>query len=350
MGRTLGIAVVIGAAAPALAQHEWCGTQLDPAHTPLVLERQAAGFYDPVGHTDEPAYVPLTFHVVRSSAGIGGMTQHQLDLCVEYANMHFTEAEIQFCQAGETLYIDSDFWFTWQPGAHVDILRQINPVPETINIYFAPRIDNFGALCGISSFTFSAVQGIGMANGCTPDFGDPSTFSHELGHWFDLFHTHETAVGVECVERTNCRVSGDLLCDTPADPGLSGRVNPNGCTYEPPMPVSPPCPNDPDYDPQVENIMSYAPQFCTTIFTEGQNERALATLANGRHELDLGLCALQNICYADCDGNETLDVFDFLCFQDLFATNNPEADCDGNEQLDIFDFLCFQDLFAKGCP
>ncbi len=26
------------------------------------------------------------------------------------------------------------------------------------------------------------------------------------------------------------------------------------------------------------------------------------------------------------------------------------ADCDGNDVLDIFDFICFQDAFLKGCP
>jgi hypothetical protein len=55
-------------------------------------------------------------------------------------------------------------------------------------------------------------------------------------------------------------------------------------------------------------------------------------------------------CYADCDGNETLDVFDFLCFQDAFVAMDPYANCDGNTTLDVFDFLCFQDAFVTGCP
>jgi hypothetical protein len=55
-------------------------------------------------------------------------------------------------------------------------------------------------------------------------------------------------------------------------------------------------------------------------------------------------------CYADCDGNQTLDVFDFLCFQDAFVQGDPYADCDGNTVLDVFDFLCFQDAFVVGCP
>jgi hypothetical protein len=63
---------------------------------------------------------------------------------------------------------------------------------------------------------------------------------------------------------------------------------------------------------------------------------------------DIGECPA--LCYADCDGNETLDVFDFLCFQDAFVQGDPYADCDGNTVLDVFDFLCFQDAFVVGCP
>jgi hypothetical protein len=55
-------------------------------------------------------------------------------------------------------------------------------------------------------------------------------------------------------------------------------------------------------------------------------------------------------CYADCDGSSALDFFDFLCFQNAFATGDPYADCDSSGVLDCFDFLCFQNAFATGCP
>ena len=55
-------------------------------------------------------------------------------------------------------------------------------------------------------------------------------------------------------------------------------------------------------------------------------------------------------CYPDCDGSGTLDFFDFLCFQNAFATGDPYADCDASGVLDFFDFLCFQNEFAAGCP
>ncbi|MFG0285880.1 MAG: GC-type dockerin domain-anchored protein [Phycisphaerales bacterium JB039] len=55
-------------------------------------------------------------------------------------------------------------------------------------------------------------------------------------------------------------------------------------------------------------------------------------------------------CYADCDSSGTLDIFDFLCFQNAFGAGESSADCDGDGSLDIFDFLCFQNEFAAGCP
>ncbi|MFI4882426.1 MAG: GC-type dockerin domain-anchored protein, partial [Phycisphaerales bacterium JB064] len=55
-------------------------------------------------------------------------------------------------------------------------------------------------------------------------------------------------------------------------------------------------------------------------------------------------------CYADCDGDGSLTIFDFLCFQNAFDTGSPEADCDEDGSLTIFDFLCFQNAFDTGCP
>ncbi|UYV13620.1 MAG: hypothetical protein NCW75_04885 [Phycisphaera sp.] len=55
-------------------------------------------------------------------------------------------------------------------------------------------------------------------------------------------------------------------------------------------------------------------------------------------------------CYADLDGDGALTLFDFLAFQNLFATGDPVADCDSDGALTLFDFLCFQNEFAVGCP
>jgi hypothetical protein len=58
---------------------------------------------------------------------------------------------------------------------------------------------------------------------------------------------------------------------------------------------------------------------------------------------------VESDCAADCDGNGTLNIDDFVCFQTLFALGEPGADCDGSGALNIDDFICFQTLFALGC-
>jgi len=62
-----------------------------------------------------------------------------------------------------------------------------------------------------------------------------------------------------------------------------------------------------------------------------------------------GFVLYTECCYADCTRDNTLDIFDFLCFQDLFTQADPQADCTRDGTLDILDFLCYQDAFVAGC-
>ena len=54
-------------------------------------------------------------------------------------------------------------------------------------------------------------------------------------------------------------------------------------------------------------------------------------------------------CRVDLDGDGSLTIFDFLEFQNLFASGDMRADFDGDGSLTIFDFLQFQNEFAEGC-
>jgi hypothetical protein len=61
-------------------------------------------------------------------------------------------------------------------------------------------------------------------------------------------------------------------------------------------------------------------------------------------------------CYANCDGSSTapiLNVNDFTCFLNKFATGDPTANCDGSSNppiLNVNDFTCFLNAYAGGCP
>jgi hypothetical protein len=54
-------------------------------------------------------------------------------------------------------------------------------------------------------------------------------------------------------------------------------------------------------------------------------------------------------CYADCNGDGVVNIFDFLCFQGKVSTGDPSADCNGDGPINIFDFLCFQGAVTQGC-
>jgi len=55
-------------------------------------------------------------------------------------------------------------------------------------------------------------------------------------------------------------------------------------------------------------------------------------------------------CPADVNADGTLDILDFVAFQNAFVNADPIADCDENGTFDILDFVCYQDLFKAGCP
>ncbi|MFN0133346.1 MAG: GC-type dockerin domain-anchored protein [Phycisphaerales bacterium] len=60
-------------------------------------------------------------------------------------------------------------------------------------------------------------------------------------------------------------------------------------------------------------------------------------------------------CFANCDASTVvpfLNVNDFVCFLNLFATGSTAANCDGSTAapiLNVNDFICFNNLFAAGC-
>ncbi len=89
---------------------------------------------------------------------------------------------------------------------------------------------------------------------------------HEMGHVLGLFHTH---AGGDLANGSTCHIAGDLCCDTPAEPRLTGLVNTENCSY-----IGQEVDQEGDlYEPDVGNHMSYAPRNCRYTFTENQIER-----------------------------------------------------------------------------
>jgi hypothetical protein len=261
-----------------------CGTTVTPAEAQAYLEKLESTAGSGAVQGGGPYYVGIKPHIVRQTDGTLGLSEARYNQALADANLHFLGADIQFYTAGPIEYIDSNaFYYDVNTLAEIDVLRQTNLVPNTINMYFTEVLDyENGALCGISAFTFSTVQSIAMRNSCTANdagLGNHSTFSHEIGHYFDLFHTHETAFANELVNGSNCATAGDLVCDTPADPTLgSSTVNSGTCTYTGSATDS----NGDPYVPDATQLMSYSLKHCRDHFSSGSLAKAQGTLLNDR--------------------------------------------------------------------
>jgi hypothetical protein len=313
-----------------------------------VRNRMAIGIYDPINRRGAPdILVPMTIHIIRRSDGTGGLSQVNTDLAITVANSLWQGSGIQFCTPGSTVFHDdSELYNNTDTIAEVDALRQLDQVPNTINVYFVNNLrTELGSLCGISSFTTSAVQGIAVSTSCLPHAGNPSTFAHELGHYFDLYHTHEPAFGIECTDGTNCLDAGDLVCDTPADPNVRGEVSPDNCVWN--GIDEPSCGGDP-YNPPIRNVLCYATSTCRDQLTPEQLARAYATLVNLRPELVANSCdPCPNI--ADVNDDDMLSSTDFSAWIDAFNAQSPPADQNGDGLITPTDFTAWITNYNLGC-
>ncbi len=55
-------------------------------------------------------------------------------------------------------------------------------------------------------------------------------------------------------------------------------------------------------------------------------------------------------CFADCNGDGTINTLDFFCFFNLFTAGDPRADCNGDNKVNSVDFVCFLNGYNAGCP
>jgi hypothetical protein len=290
----LAVWVFMGAASVAGQECE-CGTVLPPEQIRHELEIAAEMQQWLLKRSDTHYLIPIAVHIVRRTDGGGGLDPDEMDTIFGSANVHFSLMDVSIFQYGAVDYIDDDyFYYNMDIESNWTTLRQTNVVPEAINIYFVPEQDTSGfPYCGISAFTFSSVQGILINNQCVHVETNRSTLAHEIGHYFNLYHTHEPAYGTECPDGSNCDYTGDLICDTPADPNLyvDGEYHVSEypeCEYDNYIVFAPGC-DMTQYDPQTENLMSYSRKLCRDLFTTGQGDRFRATLENERTELLYGM-------------------------------------------------------------
>ncbi|MFN0135579.1 MAG: M43 family zinc metalloprotease [Phycisphaerae bacterium] len=286
--RIFSVGLVIGGTSFAQAR-QTCGTVVTAEQIAQELEWQDAGLFDGVGPrgVDDFRYVRVAIHVVRYSDGSGEVSRTDIQIGLHQANAEFASSRIVFIPI-HVDYIDSDQYADLQ-NAEGESLRQLNVVAGALNVYYVP----VAPYCGEATLPGGTPQGVIMMNSCAASGG---VLSHEFGHYFSLYHTHETAFGADCPVGANCSADGDLVCDTPPDPGLShcdGSLGScvDNCTYTGDFICGPG--DGVPFAPNVLNTMSYTDTECMSGFSAGQHVRIRAAIGLADRSDEV---ALENPC------------------------------------------------------
>lgn len=247
-----------------------CASAIPPSWAYIAKQKENLRTNSVAAEKSSTLYrLPLTIHIVRNSKGEGGFPTTKLSWALTDLNYNCIPLRFSFFQEGPIDYIDSDDFYDKVEGqSGVDSLRRTHSVDNTVNVYFTPKLIFDGKrIGGIASFPTQFPQGIIVSNSDAGSAGEPSTLTHEMGHYFGLFHTHETSFGRELVNGSNCSTTGDKICDTPADPELNSS-NISSCNYTGDARDQ----NGDLYRPEPKNFMSYAPHECRVEFTPEQIE------------------------------------------------------------------------------
>jgi Pregnancy-associated plasma protein-A len=202
------------------------------------------------------------------------MSQAEVDSTMAYLSSVFSDVKIKFKASKQINFIKSDYSVDdiFRDSSKEDSLCEGAYSSKYINLFVMNRsID----VVGYTHYPMLKRQRIFISR---KKILDPAIV-HEFGHFFGLLHTFEHFGGEEAVKGTNCKIAGDKICDTPADPfgasfleddcQLYGKYqNANGEVFKPDM----------------SNYMSYYGK-CRHTFTALQAKRMYFIARNVKNEL-----------------------------------------------------------------
>jgi hypothetical protein len=270
--RTLTILTSLLLASTLNAQSSECGTVV-PAGYEQTLAQRVAGLPAANAQRSTLAVIPVQIHLIRESNGNSTITLQDIRNELDSVNYFYANAGLVFFECTAPEYIDDDSLYDFVSTTDQSIMLTNHFVPNTLNLYFAHTVStSSGGVCGYAFFP-GGPDAAFLDASCAVN---GSTLAHEIGHYFGLLHTHGGS-NDELVDGSNCAFEGDLICDTPADPGLSGLVDAS-CTYT----GSAMDANSMFYQPDVTNIMSYSRKSCRTAFSPTQYAMIYSTYLNDR--------------------------------------------------------------------
>jgi hypothetical protein len=248
-----------------LYSQKLCGVVLTPQK--IALEKAnlpSASSSNAVPQCCLDKILSMTFWIVKDSSGQANVSAADITQGVNNLNTYFTSICLSFNVCAINYIDDWNYDSLYFPDER-DQLYTLYQTPKTINVYLSRTIatDPVTTVAGLGALPPGA-----DAIWLTKTSLTGKTFPHEMGHFLGLYHTFETQYGSELANGSNCVTTGDLICDTPADPDPTGQTTPD-CQSNPYTQDA----NGDWYVPQISNIMSYYSDNCSCGFTVQQYDR-----------------------------------------------------------------------------
>lgn len=298
--------------------------------------------------------IPVVVHVIQRTNGTGAISDSRVASQIDILNEDFqamagtngapgNDAQFEFYLAtvdpdgnptngithstNNTWYNDGgSYWNTlaWDTNRYLNIYTN----SASGNLGYVPDLPQ-GGIVGSKADRVVILDSTFGRNAPFVPYNLGRTVTHEVGHYFGLFHTFEGGC-------SNSYTSGDRIVDTHSEssPTFGCPGSRSSCGGQAPF----------------HNYMDYSDDICMNQFTVEQNNRMRCSLLTYRPNLYTiaggGPC--NEADFAEPYGS--LNFFDVSAFLDAFGQNTAAADINGDGQWNFFDVSAYLAVYGVGCP